>query len=67
MTTVQCNHTVWNQLLHHHDILPTQSRMFTTLNDAIDYCHQCNGHVQVLVTGSLHLVGAVMNVLDIPV
>ncbi len=57
----------------------SSTRVFASLREAVDWCtvnrHKEHSpqqlrdseHVQVLVTGSLHLVGAFMTVLDIKV
>ncbi len=66
---------------HNHVATADQSktRVFASLREAVNWCTiDCHGehypsklkdsiHVQVLVTGSLHLAGAFMSVLDINV
>ena len=43
------------------------SRVFSTVDDANDWVASQSGKLNILVTGSLHLVGAMMNILKVDV
>ena len=79
--TTQSTECVTSQMVGHVTCDAPQTRVFSNLSDVVAWCtgdHSDSSHppppklseaerVQVLVTGSLHLAGAFMSVLDVRV
>ena len=64
LSAQKCMESIWRDLDNDSKF---SSRIFPTVDDANAWVASQSGKLNILVTGSLHLVGAMMNILEVDV
>lgn len=60
----EMNKRIWEELVKNKGVATQEVRMCLTVTEVLKHIEIQGGEQHVLVTGSLHLVGAVLSVLD---
>lgn len=60
----EMNKRIWEELVKRKGIATQEVMMCLTVTEVLKHIESRGGEQHVLVTGSLHLVGAVLSVLD---
>lgn len=60
----QTHEKIWLALEEEHQTVPARVQLFENVSAALQHLHDDRGCYDLLVTGSLHLIGAVFSVLS---